>query len=206
MRNILYPIAYPIRKRQILAKWEAAGRPNPPPAYFKHDLLKKLSAENSYLTTFVETGTWKADTLWQLRNSFKTLHSVELDFELFVAAKKRLSRFEHIRLWQGHSPEVLELILENEPSPSLFWLDAHYMAGGVSGYGICPVLAELETIFEKCDEGAGHLILIDDARNFIPAGDYPTLEEVTRFVNIHWPSYKVSVHDDIIHCQGASNE
>lgn len=201
MRNLLYPIGYPFRKRQLLARWEAAGRPNPPPAYFKHDYLKQLAAENPHLTTFVETGTWKADTLYQLRNRFQTLHSVELDFDLFLAAKKRLSRFKHIRLWQGHSPEVLQLILDKPSSPTLFWLDAHYMSGGVSGYGICPILAELEVIFEQCHEEAGHLILIDDARNFIPAGDYPTLAEVEQFVTVHWPSYNVWVQDDMIHCR-----
>ena len=201
MRNLLYPIAYPIRKRQILARWEESGHPNPPPAYFKHDRLKQLAAENPYLTRFVETGTWKADTVWQLRNHFVTLHSAELDFDLFLAAKKRLARFEHIRLWQGHSPDILTLILENNETPTLFWLDAHYMSGSVSTHGICPVLAELEAIFDHCSEKTGHIILIDDARNFIPAGDYPTLAEVTAYIKLHWPSYNVWVQNDMIHCQ-----
>lgn len=201
MRNLFYPIAYPIRKRQILARWEASGRPNPPPAYFKHTLLKQLASENRHLKTFVETGTWKGDMLYQLRRSFLQLHSIELDPDLHLAAQNRLSRFSQIQLWQGHSPEVLSNLLPRIETPTLFWLDAHYMAGGIPGFGVCPVIAELDAIFAHCDPADNHLILIDDARNFIPAGDYPTLEEVINHVKDHWPSYDVSVQDDMIHCR-----
>lgn len=199
MRNMLYPLAYPFRRRQALRRWRRKGRPAPPPAYFKHDHLKRLALEQAHITTFVETGTWKGDTLFQLKNTYEKLHSVELNKELFTAAQKRLSRHKNIQLWQGHSPEVLPRILPNLSTPTLFWLDAHYMGGPRTGHGVCPAVAELTAIFTYLQESDRHFILIDDARNFMQPGDYPSIEEVTKRVKKHWPSYSVSVQDDMIH-------
>lgn len=199
MRNLFYPLLYPLRKRQVLRRWRISGRPAPPPAYFKHDLLKRLAAENPQLTTFVETGTWRGDTLFALRNHFSRLHSIELNKELHTAAQKRLYRFQHITLWQGHSPEILHRVSPNLSQPTLFWLDAHYMGGPRTGYGVCPALAELSAICTYLDQSAGHLILIDDARNFMQPGDYPTLAEISDHLASFWPSYQLTVQDDIIH-------
>ena len=201
IRNTLYPLAYAQRKRQILRRWRRAGRPAPPPAYFKHDMLKRLAADNPHLSTFVETGTWKGDMLYQLRNQFELLHSVELDKELHAAAQKRLARFTQITLWRGHSPDVLHRIVPNLAGPTLFWLDAHYMGGPYLGHGVCPALAELSAICPYLNPSAGHIILIDDARNFIAAGDYPTLAQVKEHIGQHWPTYSVTVQDDIIICR-----
>lgn len=198
LRNLLYPVAYPFRRRRSLRRWRASGRPVPPPAYFKHDLLKRIAAENPHLTTFVETGTWQADTLFQLRNHFAQLHSIELDANLYKAAQKRLYRFSQIKLWHGHSPEILQQLVPTLTQPTLFWLDAHYMGGPRTGHGVCPALAEINAICTHLDESAGHLILIDDARNFIPTGDYPTVDEVIKHLNNFWPSYKSTIKDDII--------
>ncbi|MFK7806125.1 MAG: hypothetical protein AB8G95_31130 [Anaerolineae bacterium] len=197
-RNLLHPLIYPFRKRQILRRWRASGRPAPPPAYYKHDLLKRVAAENPHLTTFVETGTWRADTLYQLRNHFTQLHSVELDADLYIAAQKRLYRFKQITLWRGHSPEILHRLVPNLAQPTLFWLDAHYMGGPRTGHGVCPVLAELSAICTYLDESAGHQILIDDARNFMQKGDYPTINEVTEHIAGYWPSYRLTMRDDIL--------
>ncbi|MEM9777181.1 MAG: hypothetical protein AAF902_21560 [Chloroflexota bacterium] len=201
MRNLLYPLAYPIRRRQVLRRWRRRGRPAPPPAYFKHDHLKRIVDAQPRLQTFIETGTWRGDTLYQLQNHFNKLHSIELNKELYAAAQKRLSRFKHIQLWQGHSPEVLPRILTNLNSPALIWLDAHYMGGPRTGYGVCPTMAELSAIFTYLREADRHIILIDDARNFTQLGDYPSLDEVTKHVKKHWPAYSVTVQDDMIHVQ-----
>ncbi|MEM8857745.1 MAG: hypothetical protein AAGD96_05465 [Chloroflexota bacterium] len=198
MRNVFYPLVYPTRKRQILRRWRKKGRPDPPPAYYKHDLLKQVVATHSHLEVFVETGTWKADTLFQLRNSFQELHSIELNSKLYEAARKRLSRQKQIHLWQGHSPEVLPRILSTLSSPTLFWLDAHYMGGPQTGHGVCPVIAELSAIFTYLQQDGHHMVLIDDARNFIAAGDYPSLSQVADHVKKHWPDYDVAVQTDII--------
>ena len=199
LRNLIYPIAYPFLRRRRLRRWRSAGRPAPPPAYFKHDLLKRLSTENPHLTTFVETGTWKGDTTYQLRNYFAELHSIELDTQLYKAAQQRLRRFLQIKLWHGHSPEILQQIVPTLTQPTLFWLDAHYMGGPRTGHGVCPALAEISAICTHLDESAGHLILIDDARNFIVPGDYPTVDEVTQHISKYWPSYHPKVKDDIIY-------
>ena len=205
MRKLLYPVAYPFRRRQVLRRWRRKGRPNPPPAYFKHDKLKRLVLDHPHIQTFVETGTWKGDTLYQLQNSYAKLHSIELNKELFMAAQKRLSRYKNIQIWQGHSPEILPRILANLPTPALFWLDAHYMGGPRTGHGVCPTLAELSAIFTYLQEADRHLILIDDARNFLHPGDYPSFEEVTEHVKKHWPNYQISVKNDIIFIQDSLN-
>jgi|SRR6516162_10639014 hypothetical protein len=61
--------------------------------------------------------------------------------------------------------------------PTVFWIDGHY-SGGITGIGeaVCPILAELDTIFG--DTKVPFTLLIDDARLFGIEEGYPKLEEL----------------------------
>ena len=48
-----------------------------------------------------------------------------------------------------------------------------------------------------------HVILIDDARHFTGAGDYPSLDELRRLVDEWSPGASIEVADDIIRLHGA---
>ena len=78
----------------------------------------------------------------------------------------------------GDSGEILPELLNNINEPILFWLDGHYSAGNTSKGSLnTPIIKELVTIFQHPIKQ--HIILIDDARLFNGADDYPTSVEVS---------------------------
>ena len=80
--------------------------------------------------------------------------------------------------------------------PALFWLDGHYSGGETArGKKDTPILEELITIFGAKEE---HIILIDDARLFGSAKDYPSLKELAFFCRNKKPNIDFVVLDDCI--------
>lgn len=80
---------------------------------------------------------------------------------------------------------------------ALFWLDGHYSGGHTArGKQDTPIRQELRIIFGHRIKG--HVILIDDARLFVGADGYPTLDELRRIVQTARPEWGVAVTDDVI--------
>jgi hypothetical protein len=81
--------------------------------------------------------------------------------------------------------------------PALFWLDGHYSSGETAkGDKDTPIYEELKHILNF--PGQGHVIVIDDARCFGNAPDYPDIEELSGFVRSRWPEVNIVVQDDSI--------
>jgi len=136
-----------------------------------------IGSNNSHLTldylakygngdTFIETGTYLGDTVQlALDAGFKTIHSVEIDNELFATALNLFKDRPEVHIWLGDSLYELEKILSIVEGPATFWLDAHAsgdLPGGKSGGS--PVLDELRLIEKHpCKD---HTIFIDDRRLF----------------------------------------
>lgn len=118
--------------------------------------------------TFVETGTYRGDTVWLALEygKFKNIFSIELNEELYQAADKLFSHKPQVKIFQGDSIDCLEEILfDFVPGTCTFWLDAHAsgpLTGGKSGG--CPLLDELELI--RATGITDHTIFIDDRRLF----------------------------------------
>ena len=74
----------------------------------------------------------------------------------------------------------------------LFWLDGHYFSKGKIRI---PFLKNFITIFGAKEE---HIILIDDARLFGSAKDYPSLKELAFFCRNKKPNIDFVVLDDCI--------
>jgi hypothetical protein len=129
------------------------------------------------LEVFVETGTFRGDTLDYLQPELGELYSVELSEKLHAEAFERFRGNEKIRLLQGDSGKVLRELIPTITKPALIWLDAHYSAK-VTAHGDLetPILAELEAIFHLSK--AKHIILIDDVRDFLHNPNYPSLDAV----------------------------
>lgn len=144
----------------------------------------------------VETGTYLGDMVEASRREFKRVFSIELDHELARVAARRFKNYAHISIIEGDSGTALPEALKRIEGRCLFWLDGHY-SGGITAKGTMetPVLDELRHIKSFCREP---VILIDDARLFRGADDYPALEELERFVRNLWPEYIFEVADDII--------
>lgn len=91
---------------------------------------------------------------------------------------------------------MLPPVLANVKETCLFWLDAHY-SGGITFKGSIetPISKELNLILSHPEE---HIILIDDARNFVGKEGWPSLELLRDIVNRRRTGWVFEVRDDII--------
>jgi hypothetical protein len=157
------------------------------------------------LETFVETGTFRGETLAMARKYFPECHSGELSPELYAAARDRFAQDPGVTLHFGSSPEFLSLLsAEWLQKPVFFWLDAHWCSAdqtaGQSSQS--PLLDELQAI------GGLHpdsVLLIDDARLYLstpPAphavADWPELHDVALRLFGLSSSHRLCVFDDVI--------
>lgn len=194
---------YPIRnwknkrkqKKEFLA-WECNGKPVPPPHIIKQRALKYYS-EKFGLNILVETGTYYGDMIEALKNDFDQIYSIELSRELYEEAKWRFKDDTQIELIHGNSGIKLKDVLNKVNRPTLFWLDGHYSSGVTArGDKDTPVYEELEHIFTS--PGQGHVIIIDDARCFGTEPGYPSIKELTTFIQSKNPAANIVIKDDSI--------
>lgn len=132
-------------------------------------------------TNFVETGTFRGESLAAVHRLFPHCLSVELSPEYHAAAANRFAAFPQVTVLLGDSPKVLaERRATYAGKPTLFWLDAHWCAAENSAgeKSQCPLLEEISAI-GRID--ARSAILIDDARLFL--GPPPKPHEISA-----WPT------------------
>jgi hypothetical protein len=147
--------------------------------------------------TLIETGTYLGDMIAAMARSFDELHSIELSEVFYEKARARFAGRPHVHVHLGDSAAELGKIVAGLRGRALFWLDAHY-SGGTTARGAIdtPIADELRTIFSA--GGVGHVILVDDARDFNGTAGYPTIDGVREIVRTLAPQYAVEVRDDII--------
>lgn len=179
----------------IILRWRLRGSPVPPPALFKQKLVQRYGRDYS-LRTLVETGTAKGKMVRACLDQFERIISIELDAKLYLQAKAQFAKQPHITLLQGDSGEVLVDVLAELNEPSLFWLDAHYMVGGIRPSQVTPIIEELTHILAH--RIASHVILIDDARLFTEKSDYPTIQQVESLIKAHYSNHTFRLEDDVI--------
>ena len=179
----------------VIRDWEQNGCPIPPPPPVKQKLIKDIQKEFNY-KVLVETGTYLGYMVSAQKQNFKKIYSIELSDDLYKRAYNKFKRYDHINLIHGDSGEKMKEVLKDIDEPAIFWLDGHYSAGiTAKGSLNCPIWKELDAIFSNRSD---HIILIDDARDFIGANDYPTIKEIEDYLLAKNPNYSVSVIDDII--------
>lgn len=152
----------------------------------------------------VETGTYLGASALMLATVVDEVWSVELKPDILEQARANTAHAGGIHLYDGYSPEVLPVLLEQVPGPALFWLDGH---GGTFGANDvpshireCPVLEELAAI-DQYPHAADSVVLIDDARAFFGPmlqhrpEDWPTFVEVATALG---PDRHVTVLDDVV--------
>lgn len=182
--------------RKQIIDWYRAGRPVPPPHIIKQLTIKRYAKK--WNTPFlVETGTYLGDTVHAMKDQFEKIYSIELSRELFEKATARFSAFSHITILEGDSGIVLNELLPKITKPTLFWLDGHF-SGGVTAHGelSTPIFKEVEGILKHHIDN--HVILVDDARLFIGADDYPTHDAFRAFIQGLRPDMVYEVKNDII--------
>lgn len=177
------------------ARWGLLGGPTPPPSAVKRQILRRY-ARAFDLRTLVETGTYRADTVRALRRDFDVIYSIELDDALYETAVTRTKGQVNARIVHGDSATKLPEVLSELTRPALFWLDAHYSGSGTATAAVeTPIGQELAAIFGHAVQG--HVVLIDDLREFVSgAADYPPLSVVQEVAEKH--SYDLATDADVI--------
>ena len=194
--NVAKKVADYVQYRITVRNWNRKGNPIPVPDVVKQRTVKEY-AKISSVETFIETGTYLGDMVNAVMDTFNKIYSIELDKTLYEQAKKKFSKHHNISIFHGDSSKVLPVILADISEPCLFWLDGHY-SGGITAKGDfnTPIMQELNCILDHTIRG--HVILIDDAREFNGYNDYPTIEELKKRIFKKYPDWKFDIKDDII--------
>lgn len=192
----LFDAVHYVRLRRAVWEWEKRGRPTKVPHLVKQRAVREYAGLFG-CAVLVETGTLLGDMVYACRHVFREIHSIELDESLHRRARERLARYSQIRFHHGDSAEVLPRVIAGLSEPVLFWLDAHY-SGGITARGPVdtPIAQELQTIFKHQDRS--HVVLIDDAHEFVGENGYPTMDDLRAFVESSRPDVFVEVRDNII--------
>jgi hypothetical protein len=195
-RFSMHPAVRPLNDRRIVLQWRLTGRPIPPPPTVKASIVKDYQRRFG-LRVFVETGTFAGGMIDAVQDRFERITSIELDPGWHARAVQRFGARRHITLLQGDSGVRLQQVLDMLTEPALFWLDAHY-SGPVTARGLVdsPIVRELAAI--RAHPVAGHVVLIDDMRDFKGRDGYPTVDELVRWIREADPGAAVEVRDDIL--------
>ena len=177
--------------------WRRRGSPPPAPPHLKRHIVSGY-VERSGLRTFVETGTYRGDTIAKIRPLVTRTVSIELDPTLYRYAKRRFRRHSSVELLEGDSAHVLPSVVASLAEPAVFWLDGHYSGGPTADPGASPILAELAVILSS---DLPHVVLVDDARLFDGTDGYPTLDTITSSVDASGSGRTCHVEDDIVRIQ-----
>lgn len=192
----LFDAVHYVRLRRGMWQWEKRGKPTKVPHLVKQRAVREYAGLFG-CAVLVETGTLLGDMVYACRHAFREIHSIELDEALHRRARERFGRYSQVRLHHGDSAEVLPRVIGGLSEPILFWLDAHY-SGGMTARGSVdtPIAEELQAIFKHQD--GRHVVLIDDAHEFVGENGYPTMDDLRAFVEALRPDLFVEVFDNII--------
>ncbi|TPW15745.1 MAG: hypothetical protein FD127_574 [Acidimicrobiaceae bacterium] len=179
--------------RLRIPMWKLRGSPAPAPPHRKGRVVASY-ARRVGADTFVETGTYRGDTLALVAPLVKQAISIELDPTLADFAKRRFATRPNVEIILGDSAKVLVCVVGSLASPALFWLDGHYSGGATADSGESPIMAEIETVLSSALE---HTLLIDDVRLFDGTNGYPSLAALRSRVEALRPGWNFEVVNDI---------
>lgn len=185
-------------RNKIMEEWEKKGCQLPSPHALKQIVIEEYKKKYG-AKILVETGTYYGDMVEAQRMHFDKIITIELSEKLWEKAVGRFKHYEHITVLKGDSGTILQTIVKDLNEKTIFWLDGHY-SQGITAKGVkeCPILEEVDAILKN--NNPKHILLIDDARCFIGQGDYPTIEELAKYIQNYNSGYNVIVKDDIIRC------
>jgi hypothetical protein len=182
--------------RREYKKWINHGKIGRIPKMRKHEQIIKYSREFG-TRWFIESGTYFGETTERMAEEFEHVISIEIDVSIFKKCARYFQGFPNVKIINGDSGKVLFELVEDLDLPTTFWLDGHFSAGLTGeGDGITPILMEIQAISKS--KVRGHVILIDDARDFNGEAGYPTVLQIQGLVSGTLPGSSVKVEDDMI--------
>lgn len=180
----------------VLIAWRLLGSKIPPPHIVKQRAIRKTRKKFN-ARIFIESGTYLGDMVYAMRKDFQTIYSIELSDYYYKKALNRFKKNKNIKLIKGDSGMEIRKILKKVKEPVIFWLDGHYSGGKTNkGKFNTPIVRELNSIVDH--KIKNHVILIDDAREFIGQNDYPTINSLKKIIKKRISNYTLDVEDDII--------
>jgi len=200
-RFSIHPWILPFTRWRIGIKWRLQGRRIPSPPLVKQSLVREYQRRFG-LRVFVETGTFAGDMIDAVVGRFDRIFSIELDDQWYAKAVARFAGRREVTLLHGDSSIRLCEILAGLRVPALFWLDAHY-SGPATARGPLdsPIVRELELI--AAHPVRGHVILIDDIRDFNGSGGYPEAGALAAELRRNHPADVVEIRDDVLRWHAA---
>jgi hypothetical protein len=192
----MHPWLRPFTEWRVFRKWERAGRPIPAPPIVKQRIVKTALRESG-AATVVETGTFTGDMVDALVGRASRIVSIELDDALHARARQRFAGTRSVELLHGDSAVLFPKVVAQLTAPSFFWLDGHWAGGGTARTSVAsPVSHEIAALLDH--PVSGHVVLIDDAREFTGEDGYPTVDALRRTILARQPDAEFEVKDDII--------
>ena len=175
--------------------WLLRGRPVPAPPHRKRSILAE-HVRDVRPTTFVETGTFRGDTVARIGPMVPRLVSIELDDVLYERARNRFRSRPNVEILHGDSAELLPEVVRTLHGSAVFWLDGHYSGGPTAlGTDTTPIFSELQAILTS---EQSHVALVDDVRLFNGTDGYPALDDVLEFVRGLSPEVSWTIASDIL--------
>lgn len=131
----------------------------------------------------VESGTYKGDSAALLAENFRSVVTIERSHQFANAAQTRFHGRADITVLHGSSADLLEEALPDRDRAALFWLDAHYSGGQTAGADyLCPAVEEL-TVIGAHRSAHNTIVLVDDARSFLPSEGWPSIGDLCRLLD-----------------------
>jgi hypothetical protein len=173
--------------------WKRSGSPDPAPPHLKQRVIIEY-VRRFRPDTFVETGTYRGDTLAKIAPLVRRAISIELDPVLAELAVRRFQSRPSTEIITGDSAVVLPDLVASLTEPALFWLDGHFSGGATAESADIPIMVEVDTVLSS---NVDHVVLIDDVRLFDGTHGYPTIPELSALVSQRRPLWTLEVQSDI---------
>jgi len=160
------------------------------PGNLPEDLALKLRDKYS-LKTFIETGTYRADTAIWAAGYFSRVETIENFEPYYRLSMERCEHYDNIRLHYGDSRQELPRVLKWLERPALLWLDAHWSAGRHNRPADCPLLYETLAVSAS---PLKNVILIDDADRLGVHDGWPSLEDL----RLALPAFELEIQGRVV--------
>jgi len=138
------------------------------PTLLKEDLHKILELSKSNKENypyFIETGTYKGETILRFMDDFEKVFTIELSDELYSEFNKKEYNRDKLKSILGDSSVMLGQVIDELSGNSIFFLDGHYSSCNTArGDKDVPLNEELKIINNNFKYES--LIIIDDLRLF----------------------------------------
>ena len=203
--NWFYRAVRASRDRKLVENWKKKGCQIPAVDAYKRRLLAEIVNLNNR-NIFIETGTFLGDTVFDIYPLVDKVITIEVSKKLKNNAAKRFAGNSKVEILEGDSAKVISTINTDNllKDRVIFWLDGHYSCGETAmGEKETPIFEELEVVLGRCD--SGHIVLIDDAREFNDNPGYPSIDALMDKLKFLRPTAAIRIENDCIYIEPHSS-